>query len=172
MSNTLFISVDTIKLRTGLTANVEERLVLPEIYTCQDMFILPALGTALYERLQTGIVDGDLSEIEEALLDTYITPALVFFVMSEMPMGLSYQFYNKGVIKKTDENQVEPSASEMAEVANRYRSRAEFYKERLVNYLKEEAAADTFPEYNDPGSRCDTIKPEGTGYSSTIYMGE
>jgi len=46
--NTLFISVQSIKDRTGLHANVDEKLVLPEIKTAQDMYILPALGSALY----------------------------------------------------------------------------------------------------------------------------
>jgi len=53
--NTLFISVQNIKERSGLHANVDEKLVLPEIKTAQDMYILPALGTALYNRLQDGI---------------------------------------------------------------------------------------------------------------------
>ncbi len=47
--NTLFISVQNIKDRSGLHANVDEKLVLPEIKTAQDMFILPALGSAYYD---------------------------------------------------------------------------------------------------------------------------
>lgn len=171
MSTVLFISVNDIKLRTGLTANVEEKLVLPEIYTAQDMYILPALGTALYDRLLAGIVANNLTVNEQTLIDTYITPSLVFFVMAELPMGLSYQFYNKGVIRKTDANATEPSAQELIEVSNKYRARAEFYKERLVRYLKEESGKNTFPEYNNPGSRYDTIIPDRNGYRTTIYLG-
>ncbi len=36
--NTLFISVQNIKDRSGLHANVDEKLVLPEIKTAQDMY--------------------------------------------------------------------------------------------------------------------------------------
>lgn len=171
MSTVLFISVNDIKLRTGLTANVEEKLVLPEIYTAQDMYILPALGTALYDRLLAGIVANNLTANEQILIDTYITPSLVFYVMAELPMGLSYQFYNKGVIRKTDANATEPSAQELIEVSNKYRARAEFYKERLVRYLKEESGKNTFPEYNNPGSRYDTVIPDRNGYRTTIYLG-
>ena len=53
--NILFISVNTIKERTAVHSNLDEKLINPEILTSQDMYILPALGTALYERLQTGI---------------------------------------------------------------------------------------------------------------------
>ena len=172
MSQVLFITVNDIKLRTGLTANVDEKLVLPEIYTCQDMFILPALGTSLYDRLIKGIEDGDLTETEEGLLNTYVTPTLVFYVMSELPMGLSYQFYNKGVIRKVDEVQTEPSAQEMVDVANRYKARAEFYKQRLVKYLREESGKNTFPQYNNPGTRFDTIVPDLEAYTTSIWLGD
>ena len=112
--NILFISVDTIKDRTGLHVNVDPKLVFPDILYAQDAYILPALGTALYERLQNGIECGDLNCDEETLLNTYITPCLVYYVMSELPMALSYQFYNKGVVRKTGDNQTEPSASDLA----------------------------------------------------------
>lgn len=172
MSNVLFISVNDIKLRTGLTANVEEKLVLPEIYTSQDMYILPALGTALYTRLLAGIVANNLTATEQTLIDTYITPTLVFYVMAELPMGLSFQFYNKGVIRKNDERATEPNVQELIEVSDKYRGRAEFYKERLVRYLKEESGRNTFPEYNNPGSRYDTVIPDRNAYRASMWLGD
>ena len=170
--NILFISVETIKERTGLHSNTDEKLINPEILTSQDMYILPALGTALYERLQTGIQNNNLTANETALLDTYITPTLVYYVMSELPMGLSYQFYNKGMIRKSGEGQENPSAAEMIDVADRYKSRAEFYKQRLVKYLLEKSGQNLFPEYNNPGSTYDTIVPERQAYTTTIWLGD
>lgn len=170
--NILFISVDTIKERTGLHNNVDEKLVNPEILTVQDMYILPALGTGLYNRLQDGIQNNNLTGNENTLLDTYITPTLVYLVMSELPMGLSYQFYNKGLIRKTGDGQSEPSAQEIIDVANHYKSRAEFYKQRLILYLKQNATSSVFPEYFNPGSGVDTIQPENDGYTTTIWLGD
>lgn len=170
--NILFISVQTIKERTGLHNNVDEKLVNPEILTAQDMYILPALGTGLYERLQDGIQNSNLTANETALLDTYITPTLVYYVMSELPMGLSYQFYNKGMIRKSGEGQENPSAAEMIDVADRYKARAEFYKQRLVKYLLEKSGQNTFPLYNNPGSTYDTIVPERQAYTTSIWLGD
>ena len=170
--NTLFISVKTIKERTGLHANVDEKLILPEILTAQDMYILPALGTGLYNRLQAGIEANNLTADETDLLDTYITNALVYYVMSELPMGLSYQFYNKGVVRKSSDNTELPSAQDMVDVANRYRSRAEFYGQRLVKYLKQVAMTTKFPLYNNPGIGIDVIKPERDSYTTTIWLGD
>lgn len=170
--NILFISVDTIKERTTLHANCDEKLVNPEILTAQDMYILPALGTALYERLQDGIQNNNLTQVESNLLDVYIAPTLVYYVMSELPMGLSYQFYNKGLIRKSGEGQENPSAAELIDVADRYKVRAEFYKQRLVKYLLDRSGFNTFPEYNNPGSTYDTIIPERQAYTTSIWLGD
>jgi len=170
--NTLFISVKTIKERTGLHANVDEKLILPEILTAQDMYILPALGTGLYNRLQDGIDANDLTVAETDLLDSYITNCLVYYVMSELPMGLSYQFYNKGVVRKSSDNTDMPSAQDMIDVANRYKARAEFYKQRLVKFLRQSSTTTVFPLYNNPGNGVDTIRPDIEAYTTTIWLGD
>ena len=168
--NTLFISVQSIKDRTGLHANVEEKLVLPEIKTAQDMYILPALGSALYNELQTAVDANSYTQLQTTLLDDYIVDCLIYFVMSELPQGLSYQFYNKGLIRKTGENQESPSMQDMIDVANRYRARAEFYKQRLIKYLKQNNAL--YPNYLNFGSGIDSIKPDNEGYTVSMYLGD
>ena len=169
----LFITPQTIKERTGLHANVDEKLVNPEIMTAQDMFILPALGTALYNRLQDGIDNNNLTAQESDLLDTYITPTLVYYVLGELPMGLSFQFYNKGLIRKTGTDQVEPTAADLVDVADRYKSRAEFYKNRLIKYVKETASKGVyFQQYINPGTGLDVIHPEQNAYTASIWIGD
>jgi hypothetical protein len=168
--NTLFISVQSIKDRTGLHANVDEKLVLPEIKTAQDMYILPALGSALYNELQTAVEANSFTNLQTTLLDDYIVDCLIYYVMSELPQGLSYQFYNKGLIRKTGENQESPSMQDMIDVANRYRARAEFYKQRLIKYLKQNNAS--YPNYLNFGSGIDSIKPDNEGYTVSMWLGD
>ena len=170
--NILFVSVNTIKERTGVHNNLDEKLINPEILASQDMYILPCLGTALYNRLQDGIQNDNLSSLESEILDTYITPALVYYVLSELPMGLSYQFYNKGLIRKSGDGQENPSASDMIDVADRYKSRAEFYKQRLVKFLKEKAVKGLLNLYLNPGNTIDTMIPENQAYTTSIWLGD
>lgn len=168
--NTLFISVQSIKDRTGLHANVDEKLVLPEIKTAQDMYILPALGSALYNELQTAVNSNTYTNLQTTLLDDYIVDCLIYFVMSELPQGLSFQFYNKGLLRKSGENQENPSMQDMIDVANRYKARAEFYKQRLIKYLKQNNAL--YPNYLNFGSGIDSIKPDNEGYTVSMYLGD
>jgi hypothetical protein len=168
--NTLFISVQNIKDRTGLHANVDEKLVLPEIKTAQDMYILPALGSALYNELQTAVDANVYTNLQNTLLNDYIADCLIYYVLSELPSGLSFQFYNKGLIRKTGENQETPSMQDMIDVANRYRARAEFYKQRLIKYLKQNNAL--YPNYLNFGSGIDSIKPDNEGYTVSMWLGD
>jgi len=166
--NTLFISVQSIKDRTGLHANVDEKLILPEIKTAQDMYIMPALGSTFYNRLQAGINGSNLNADEQSLLNNYVTDCLIYYVMSELPMGLSYQFYNKGLLRKNGDNTENPSMQDMIDVANRYRTRAEFYKQRLIKYLRQNNTM--FPEYLNYTSGIDTIIPDLEGYTTSLFL--
>jgi len=172
MKNTLFISVSSIKERTGLHANVDDKLVLPEIKTAQDMYIHPLLGSALYERLQDGIDNNNLTADEVALLDNFVTDTLIYYVLSELPTGLSYQFYNKGLVRKTSDNTDQPQMQDLLDISARYRKRAEFYAERMVKFLKQNAAQGKYNLYLNPGSGLDAIHPDNSAYSTTIYLGD
>jgi hypothetical protein len=170
MKDTVFISVETLKERTGLHANVDPKLVISEIMTAQDMYILPLLGTALYVKLQNDIEGSGTTGNYTTLVNDYITNALVYYTMAELPMPLTIQFYNKGLIRKTSENTDNPDMKDLIMIADRYRTRAEFYAQRLVEYLK--ANHTLFAEYDSPGSTFDTILPENGGYEAPMYLGE
>jgi hypothetical protein len=173
MKNICFINVNTIKERSALHTNVDDKLILPEILTSQDMYLLPALGTALYNRLQDGIEDANLTADEVDLLDNFITNALVYYVLSELPVGLSYQFYNKGLVRKTSDNTDQPNMQDLIDVASRYRTRAEFYTQRLIKHLKQvSSTTNKFQEYVNYGSGVDIIKPERDAYQASIWLGD
>lgn len=172
MKNTLFISVNTIKERTGLHSNVDDKLILPEIQTAQDMYILPLLGSNLYERLQDGIVANDLNADEVTLLDDFVTTTLMYFVLSELPVGLSYQMFNKGIMRKTSDHGLNPDMQELIDVANRYRARAEFYKQRTIKFLRQNAASGKYPQYVNFGVGIDKIRPERDAYQASMWLGD
>jgi hypothetical protein len=173
MKNICFINVNTIKERSALHTNVDDKLILPELLAAQDMYLLPALGTALYNRLQTGIESANLTADEIDLLDNFITNPLVYFTLSELPVGLSYQFYNKGLVRKTSDNTDQPNMQDLIDVASRYRTRAEFYTQRLIKHLKQvSSTSDKFQEYVNYGTGVDIVKPERDAYQASIYLGD
>lgn len=86
-------------------------------------------------------------------------------------MCLGFQFYNKGVVRKTGTDQAEPSMADLVDVANRYKARAEFYRNRLMKYVREVASKGVnFQLYNNPGNGLDAIKPERDAYTISVHL--
>jgi len=51
MRDILFISPENIYERSSIHRNIDSKMIVPEIKAVQEMYLLPVLGTALYERL-------------------------------------------------------------------------------------------------------------------------
>lgn len=174
--NILLISDLMIKERTAIHGNIDPKLIYPDIKVAQDMYILPILGTGLYNKLQTIISDGSISSNPansnyKGLIDKYLVDALMYYTLAELPTTISYQFWNKGVMRKQGENTDLPTMSELIDLSNKYKNRAEFYAERLKMYIIQNAPA-MFPEYLNPGSTVDTITPEQRSFTMPIYLGD
>jgi len=171
--NTLLISDAMILERTAIHGNTDPKLLYPEIKVAQDMYILPILGTALYDKLISDITTtGTTTGAYKTLLDDYIIDPLIYYVLAELPIGISYQFWNKGVLRKQGDNTELPTMSELVDLSNRYRNRAEWYGERLMLYLKQNASPSLLPEYVAPGSGLDTIVPDENTFTMPIYLGD
>ena len=172
MRDILFISPENIYERSPVHKNIDSKMIVPEIKAVQEMYLLPVLGTALYERLQDAIDENCFKDEEEVLLKEYIRDPLIHYTISELAPALSFQLWNKGLTRKTTENSEAVSSSEIDDFAAKYKNRAEWYLERLIRYLIEEAGTGRkFNEYINPGSRTDTFVPKRTSFEIGIYLG-
>lgn len=174
--NILLISDTMIKERTAIHGNIDPKLIYPDIKVAQDMYIMPILGTALYNKLQAIISDGTITTNPananyKGLIDKYLVDALMYYTLAELPTTISYQFWNKGVVRKQGENTDLPSMSDLIDLSNKYKNRAEFYAERLKLYIIDKAPT-MFPEYLNPGSTIDTVTPEQRAFTMPVYLGD
>lgn len=165
-----------IKDRTAIHGNIDPKLIYPDIKIAQDMYILPILGTNLFEKLQAIISDGTISSNPtnvnyKKLIDSFLADSLMYFTLSELPTTISYQFWNKGVIRKQGENTELPSMSELVDISKKYRDRAEFYANRMRLWIVQNAPA-FFPEYLNPGSTIDTVTPQQRAFTMPVFLGD
>jgi hypothetical protein len=167
--NILFISEETFKERTGASNTIDGKQIFPMVKVAGDMFIQPVLGSTLYKRLQTGVINNDLNPYETLLIDDYITDTLIWYTMSMLPMSMGYQLFSKGFLQKTTEDSVTPSRADLELIENKYKSMAEFYSNRMVKYLQENYTL--YYEYLNYGMGLDVIFPEKKVYTSPIYLG-
>lgn len=174
--NILLISPETLKERSSVHGNVDAKLIYNDIKFAQDLYIPRLLGTALYDKLQTLISNntiGDAGNVNyKRLLDEYLADVLIYYTLSELPVSLSYQFWNKGVVRKQGESTTQPSMSELVDLADKYKNRAEHYAQRMRLWVVQNAGSPNnwFPEYLNPGSTIDSITPEQRAFSLPISL--
>lgn len=165
-----------IKERTAIHGNIDPQLLYPDIKVAQDMYILPILGSALFNKLQTIIADNTItSDVAlvnyKNLMDRYVVDTLIYYTLAELPSTLSYQFWNKGVVRKHGESTELPSMSELIDIANKYKNRAEFYGNRLRLYLRQNAPV-MFAEFISYGNGVDDIYPSHKTFTMPVWLGD
>lgn len=168
--NILFITETLFKERTGASTAIDGKQIFPLIKVAQDIYIQGSLGSTLYKRLQDGIENEDLNLDEKRLLDDYITDALVWYTMSMLPMTMGYQLFSKGFLQKTAEESTAPARADLELIESKYKTMAEWYKTRLIEYLQ--ANYLLYQEYLNNELALDTIFPEMKGYTCPIYLGD
>jgi hypothetical protein len=167
--NILFLTEQTFKDRTGASNMIDGKQIFPMIKVAGDMYIQPALGSRLYNRLQDGVQVGNLTPDETTLINDYITDTLIWYTMSMLPMSMGFQLFSKGFLQKTSDESSAPSRKDLELIEEKYKSLAEFYKTRMIKYLQENYVK--FFEYYNTGSGWDVIEPEDKAYTCPIYLG-
>tara|TARA_R110000803_G_scaffold2800_2_gene9682 strand:+ start:538 stop:1101 length:564 start_codon:yes stop_codon:yes gene_type:complete len=168
MANVLFISETFLKDNTLLHENIDFKYLRPVVIMCQDIYIQHKLGTTLYDELKTQITSSTLTTANTTLLNDYIQPSLLYWVQAEAPTAISYKFMNKGLHQQSSENSSNSSLDEITYISRRYKDKAEWYTERLVNFLLEKSV--DYPSYANPNGGLNNIQPDTHSYSTGMYL--
>ncbi len=165
----ILLSEATLKQRSILQDNVDMKVVSPAILDVQEEYILPILGTSLYNDLIEQVRDNALTTPYRTLLDDYITRTMVWYCRFELPMDLTYKYGNKSVGVQNADNMNPVSIEEMQYIVNRAKNKAEWYAERLTKFLL--SNPQDYPLYlNQPNARIDTIFAKRTNYTSGLAL--
>jgi hypothetical protein len=155
--NILMCSRNDIIKRTPLGGNVDPEKIIPFVKTAQDKYILIALGTVLYDKLQADIAAGTLTGKYRTLVDEYIIDCLVHYSMVEALPFLAYSISNGGIVKNiSSEQATSPDKNDIDFLLQKELATAQFYAERLVTFLI--AFSFDYPEYLAT-----------TGFSNNVY---
>jgi hypothetical protein len=176
MARVIFISEETLKQNTVISENVDPKLFRMAITDAQDMYMLPILGTSLYNDLVSSINDYSvsgtpISDAYTTLLNTYIQPCLIKYSLHRMVITLSYKFQNKNVATKSSEYSQQASYEDLTKLKEQSLNDAEVYAERLTRFLLANNA--TYPKYlNQDHADISTIYPNKNNYTNGMYLGE
>ena len=150
MAYVLFISEDKLKDSTAINMNVDVAFLLPYVKISQEKYIKTKLGTNLYVAIQ-GMISGGTIGIPananyKTLLDDYIADVLVHYAFYEVLPFLRYKVQNNNVVSKTAENSTPLTRAEAQDLRSEISNTAQFYTERLVDYLCNNTSL--FPEFS------------------------
>tara|TARA_R100000544_G_scaffold13109_1_gene5909 strand:- start:213 stop:788 length:576 start_codon:yes stop_codon:yes gene_type:complete len=164
MAYVLFISEDKLKNSTAINMNVDVQFLLPYVRIAQEKYIETKLGTNLFVAIQGMISGGTIGNVGNAnyklLLDDYIADVLIHYSFYEVLPFLRYKVQNNNVVSKTAENSNPLSRTEAQDLRSEVSNTAQFYTERLVNYLCDNS--NLYPEYStNTGSE---ISPDSNAY--------
>ena len=146
----LFISEDLLKSLTATNLNVSVNIIRPYILQAQKLYIETKLGTDLTQKLKDLIVAGTVgavgNEAYKTLLDDYISFVLVNFSFYHCIPFLRFKIENGNIYSKTSETGNALSTDEAQHLREEVRNTAEYYTERLIDYICNNNTL--FPEYN------------------------
>lgn len=166
MANALFISANYIYNNSVINSNVDEKYIIPTIDLCQKMYLIPILGTALYDEIKGQIIADTLTSDNTTLLNDYIQDVLLYYVLFEGIAIFTYKIENKSVVKKNGETAQPIDSQEVQMLRDMYKDRAEFFAERCTKYLLENATTSRYASYLTGNDGIDDINPIKNNYTS------
>jgi hypothetical protein len=169
MATALFISEDFLKDNTQVSKNVDIKYIKEAILWAQDSEIQTVVGTTYYNTLIAYVIANTLAGVDKALMDNYIQPCLKHYVTGECIRMAHYKITNKGLQIQNSEQSSPAFKSDVDYICESELNKAQWYKQRLVNYLCENSTL--FPDYANPDSGLDVIQPSNNAFKSPIFLG-
>ena len=170
MAYVLFISEAKLKDSTAINLNVDVELLLPYVRQAQKLYVETKLGTDLTQKLKDLITAGTIgnvgNEAYKTLVDDYIGDMLPNWAFYHAIPFLRFKIENGNIYSKTSETGNALSTEEAQHLREEVRNTAEYYTERLIDYVTNNTGS--FPEYNtNSGS---DVNPDQNAYYNGMNL--
>lgn len=170
MRTAIFITEDYLKENTVINGNVDFKYLLANLKVVEDVYIQPILGTNLYRELNSQISNNTVTPLNVTLIEEYVQPAMIHYLLSELPYDMVYKWENKSIVKKSSDNSTPIELNEIEKLAEKKLQIARFYSQRLIDYLC--ANKELYPAYATTTGEIDEMKPVESMYMyGGIYLG-
>ena len=168
----LWIGQDYLIRHSVIDDNTEYDKITPVIELVQDKYILPLLGTSLYNTIETHILAyinsaTTIPAAYKTLIDNYILKMMVHYIMYESSPTFKFRYANKGIMTNSSDNGQPIPTNDMEYLMNIWKTNGEMYGDRMIKYLNYNNS--TYPTYNNNTGA--DIFPERNAYDVDIYLG-
>lgn len=165
---THFIKVERIKVRTIISENVDDKLLVMALEDAQEFEIKPIIGSKLYDLLISEIEADAVSADNKTLINDYLQPALIKFTLCYAADYIVYKFTNKSISLKTSDNSSPLDLNALQRLKEGFKDKADELAERMKNFLL--ANKDIYPKYLECTDNISQIRPRASGYAGGFYI--
>jgi len=162
-----FLTIAEVKENSPIQINIDEPIIFTSIIKAQNIELQPILGSNLFDKLLTDIDNDSLGSPYLELIRDYIKPVVREYTLVRALPFVYYNINRKGINTFSDEYQESVDETELNRLQNIFKSDAEFYAERLKDYLIYNST--TFPEYQNNTDE-DIHSNVGSQFESPIYL--
>lgn len=146
MKVALLINNQDVKRYSPLVGSLDDDKLSGYVEQAQNIHLENYLGTKLYDAIQVHILKGTLPAEYELLIDKYIKPMLIRWVLVEFLPFAPYNVSNKGIFKGKSENSEPIDKDELDDMILNSTNTAKHYTKRLIEFLCNNSS--DYPEYN------------------------
>lgn len=171
----LLISEVKLKNYTNINKNVDMDVLKAEIQIAQDIDVQTILGTLFYKHLLNGILeDGTTTwnNDEKELVNEFLQPFLVQTAYFNAIPQIMYRTMNRGIVEGEMQNAKSVDIETMKYLRNVQKARADFYLQRLMDYLLIGRGQNKFPQYNSSSTEDGMIPNRVQKYNNGIYLNQ
>lgn len=172
MANVLLISETKLKAFTNINKNVDMDVLKAEIKIAQDIELQTVLGTKFYNSLlgKVSSTGNTFTSDEKTLIDDYIAPFLIQTSYHSAIPHIHYRTMNRGIVEGDAENARSVDIETMKYLRNIQKQRADFYKQRLLDWLNTGGGQNLFPDYQSTSSYDGMIPDRNARYNAGIVL--
>jgi len=156
----LLVNTEYLKSLTNLNGAVDDNLIVPSIILAQDKYLQQFLGTDLFVKIKSDVSTSSITGVYETLLDQYIRKVVCWWTMVELVPNLYVKLDNGQLSIRTGANTAPITQGDLNREDSRARQNAQFYTQRLIDYLCHNNAS--YPEYTSNSSP--DMRPQRQSY--------
>lgn len=172
MAGVLLVSENKLKQFTNINSNVPLDTLRAEIQIAQDIELQPLLGTLFYNHLlnQISSTGNTFNADETTLVNDYVQPFLIQVSYYSAIPHLHYRTMNRGIVEGDAENARSVDIETMKYLRTIQKQRADFYKQRLLDYLILGNGQGKFPQYEQASTQDGMIPDRQAKYNNPIVL--
>jgi len=159
MTTTEIITTTEVRDLALRTSTFDAKLLEDYILPAQRQYLRPFLGKDYYNEILTQVEASTLSADNSTLLNSYLKPALAYFVVYDAFPNISMNITNKGIFINESETSQSASGGDRGGLRQNVSSMAERWRKDAKQFIRDEQDDDSakFPDFSDQ----DTNKNKG-----------